>query len=68
LKPIVVDQQAYLILVEEIIQPQLDEEMRQHIMRDLFAAWLKQELKKYQPKLTFVPAETELTGNVGKST
>ena len=43
LKPIVTSQGVHLILVEEIIQPELDEKLRSQIMSDLFAEWLKQQ-------------------------
>ncbi|HEY9623170.1 MAG TPA: peptidylprolyl isomerase [Crinalium sp.] len=45
LKPILTAKGAHLILVEEIIQPQLDATMRYKIMSDLFAAWVKQNTK-----------------------
>ena len=44
LKPITTPKGVYLIWVEEIIQPQLDEELRQKIVADLFDAWLKQQI------------------------
>jgi parvulin-like peptidyl-prolyl isomerase len=44
LKPIVTPKGIYLIWVEEIIQPQLDEELRQKIIAELFSAWLKQQI------------------------
>ncbi|MBD2595385.1 peptidylprolyl isomerase [Nostoc spongiaeforme FACHB-130] len=46
LKPILTHQGVHLILVEEIIQPHLDEELRCKILRDLFAAWLQQQLEE----------------------
>lgn len=46
LKPIVVNKQTYLILVSEIIQPELDSEMRCSIMTDLFNQWLKEQIKQ----------------------
>jgi parvulin-like peptidyl-prolyl isomerase len=46
LKPIVVNKQTYLIFVSEIIQPELDSEMRYSIMTDLFNQWLKEQIKQ----------------------
>ena len=34
--------------MEEIIQPQLDEELRNQIMSALFSQWLQQELEEVQ--------------------
>ena len=48
LKPIVTSIGVHLILVEEIIQPQLDEELRNQIMSALFSQWLQQELEEVQ--------------------
>ena len=46
IKPITTPKGVYLILVEEIIQPKLDEQLRQTIITNLFIAWLKQQLEK----------------------
>lgn len=46
LKPIVVEKQTHLILVEEIIQPKLDDKMRYKIQIQLFDKWLKKQLEK----------------------
>jgi parvulin-like peptidyl-prolyl isomerase len=46
LKPIAVDKQTYLIFVSEIIQPELDSELRYSIMTDLFNQWLKEQIKQ----------------------
>jgi parvulin-like peptidyl-prolyl isomerase len=48
LKPIVTSKKAHLILVEEIIQPQLDDTLRYKIIADLFAAWLKQQIEQVE--------------------
>ena len=48
LKPIVTAQGVHLILVEEIIQPQLNDFLRQKILTDLFSAWLKQQMKQFE--------------------
>lgn len=52
LKPIVVGKKAHLILVEEIIEPQLDESLRSHILRELFSAWLEKQLQQYSVEIT----------------
>ncbi|MBW4505243.1 MAG: peptidylprolyl isomerase [Scytonematopsis contorta HA4267-MV1] len=43
LKPIETSQGVYLIWVEKIIHPKLDEQLRAQIQQDLFVAWLKQQ-------------------------
>lgn len=48
LKPIVTSKGIHLILVEEIIQPQLDEKLRQKIVSDLFDEWLKEQIAKVE--------------------
>ncbi|MBI1241953.1 MAG: peptidylprolyl isomerase [Nostoc sp. RI_552] len=45
LKPIATLKGVYLIWVEEIIQPQLDESLREKIVTELFTAWLKQKIE-----------------------
>lgn len=44
LKPIVTSIGVHLILVEEIIQPELSEPLRKKILSDLFYAWIKQQI------------------------
>ena len=44
LKPITTPKGVYLIWVEEIIQPQLDEQLRQKIITESFSDWLKQQI------------------------
>jgi parvulin-like peptidyl-prolyl isomerase len=48
LKPIVTQKGAHLIWVEEIIQPNLDEQLRSQILGDLFTAWLKQQIAELE--------------------
>ncbi|MCV3212308.1 peptidylprolyl isomerase [Plectonema radiosum NIES-515] len=48
LKPITTQKGVYLIWIEEIIQPQLDEQLRQKIITELFSAWLKQQLESLE--------------------
>lgn len=45
LKPIITAKGVHLILVEEIIQPELDEKLRAQIMSNLFSEWLKQQIE-----------------------
>jgi parvulin-like peptidyl-prolyl isomerase len=45
LKPITTPKGVYLIWLEEIIQPQLDESLRQKIITELFDAWLQQQVQ-----------------------
>lgn len=47
LKPIVIDKNVHLILVEEIVQPQLNESLRGQILDRLFSDWLEQQVKEY---------------------
>lgn len=47
LKPIVVGKNVHLILVEEIIEPQLDELLRGQIITQLFATWFEKQLQQY---------------------
>lgn len=48
LKPIVTSKGLHLIFVEEIIQPQLDNKLRQQIISDLFAKWLKKQVEEVE--------------------
>jgi parvulin-like peptidyl-prolyl isomerase len=48
LKPIVTSSGVNLILVEEIIQPELDDKLRSQIMFDLFSEWLKQQTEQVE--------------------
>ncbi|WP_353931909.1 peptidylprolyl isomerase [Okeanomitos corallinicola TIOX110] len=44
LKPITTPKGVYLVWVEEVIQPQLDKQLREKIINELFAEWLKKEV------------------------
>jgi parvulin-like peptidyl-prolyl isomerase len=48
LKPITTPKGVYLIWVEEIIQPNLDENLRQEITKNLFLNWLKQQVEQME--------------------
>jgi parvulin-like peptidyl-prolyl isomerase len=45
LKPITTVKGVYLIWVEEIIQPLLDEELREKITEEMFSDWLQQQIE-----------------------
>jgi parvulin-like peptidyl-prolyl isomerase len=48
LRPIVTSKGAHLILVEELIQPQLDDGLRYKILSDLFSVWLKEQVEQVE--------------------
>lgn len=48
LKPITTSKGIHLILVEEIVQPKLDPQLRNQILGDLFSKWLKQQMEQYE--------------------
>lgn len=48
LKPILTSSGAHLILVEELIQPQLNNMLYQKILSDLFSEWLKQQIEQVE--------------------
>ncbi|MDJ0735408.1 MAG: peptidylprolyl isomerase [Nostocaceae cyanobacterium] len=48
LKPIVTAKGVHLILVEEIIQPQLDSELSRKIASDLFDEWLQEQMTQVE--------------------
>ena len=48
LKPIISSKGVHLILVEEIIQPELDDKLRRQIITDLFTEWLKQQIPEVE--------------------
>jgi parvulin-like peptidyl-prolyl isomerase len=48
LKPIVTADGVYLVLVEEIVKPELNKRLRQKIMLDLYSEWLEQKMEKVQ--------------------
>jgi parvulin-like peptidyl-prolyl isomerase len=51
LKPIITTTGIHVILVEEIIQPKLDEQIRKQILGDLFSQWLKQQTEKLEIRI-----------------
>lgn len=66
LKPIVTAKGAHLILVEEIIQSQLNEKLREKIYSYLFSEWLKQQIEEVEVVKHLVPTEMEPTPVQGK--
>jgi parvulin-like peptidyl-prolyl isomerase len=65
LKPITTIKGVYLILVEEIIRPQLDDNLRLKIMADLFSNWLKEKISGIEVILhmesdSYIPTVQEL--------
>lgn len=55
LKPITTSKGVHLIWVEEIIQPQLDEQLRQKIISESFSAWLQQQIQTINLTTNLVP-------------
>lgn len=51
IKPILTSSGVHLILVEEIIQPRLDNILRQKIISELFSEWLKQQIEKVEVEI-----------------
>lgn len=48
IKPILTSSGAHLILVEELLQPELNDILRREIISDLFSEWLKQQLETFE--------------------
>ncbi|MDF5724057.1 MAG: peptidylprolyl isomerase [Rhizonema sp. PD37] len=48
LKPIMTPKGVHLVWVEEIIQPELNDQLRQKITTDLFSAWLDQQMEQVE--------------------
>ncbi|BAY89416.1 MULTISPECIES: peptidylprolyl isomerase [unclassified Tolypothrix] len=48
LKPIITSKGVHLIMLEEIIQPELSEKLRYQIMSDFFVEWIKQQMNKFE--------------------
>jgi parvulin-like peptidyl-prolyl isomerase len=59
LKPITTPRGVYLIWVEEVIQPQLDEQLRDKIITELFSNWLKQQVNSL-----LIVTQLDLNANV----
>ncbi|MEA5578143.1 peptidylprolyl isomerase [Anabaena sp. UHCC 0451] len=48
LKPLITPKGAHIMMVEEIIKPQLNEQMRLNIMGDLFTNWLQEQVSSLE--------------------
>ncbi|GAA6619184.1 peptidylprolyl isomerase [Scytonema sp. NUACC26] len=48
LKPIITSQGVHLIFVEELVEPNLDENLRERILLDLLSKWLKQQVENME--------------------
>jgi parvulin-like peptidyl-prolyl isomerase len=48
LKPIVTAKGVHLILLEEVVKPQLDNTLRHQIVADLFSEWIKQQFNRVE--------------------
>lgn len=48
IKPIVTSKGCHIILVEELIQPQLNDVLRYKILSDFFSNWLKQQIEQFE--------------------
>ncbi|MFP4577796.1 MAG: peptidylprolyl isomerase, partial [Coleofasciculus sp.] len=46
LKPVVTSKGVHLILVEEIVEPELDNKLHYQILSDLFQEWLNQQIEQ----------------------
>ncbi len=68
IKPIVTPKGIYLIWVEEIIQPELNEQLREQIVTDLFNSWLKQQILQMQinTQLENSSLNTQLSQDIAK--
>lgn len=51
LKPILTSSGIHLIMVEELIQPKLDNVLRDKIISDLFAEWLKEQIEQIEVEI-----------------
>ena len=54
LKPVVIGKKTHLVLVEEIIEPQLNESLRQQISGRLFTAWVEKQISQYSIEIESV--------------
>jgi len=59
LKPVMTSKGVHLIWVEEIIQPELNEQLRQKIVNELFNHWLEQQIESRE-----ISIQLELAANL----
>ena len=57
LKPIISSKGVHLILVEEIIQPELDDKLRSQILLNLFHEWVTTKIRKVEIVSNVSPVE-----------
>jgi parvulin-like peptidyl-prolyl isomerase len=61
IKPIITQKGVHLIWVEEMIKPELNEQLRIQILGDLFGVWLKQQIEQLE-----IVMQPDLNGNSQK--
>ncbi len=61
--PIITAVGVHLIQVEEIITPQLDEQLQQQILTEMFDRWLAEKIAEMTPQLSMSSAKKS-TGNI----
>lgn len=59
LKPIEIGKKYHLILVEEIIEPELDESLTSLIASQLFSSWLEKQIQQYSIELNVSSGEAK---------
>lgn len=64
IKPIITPKGVHIIIVEEIIQPELNEQMRATILGNLFTNWLKEEVNKLEVVAIFADEINPLSSSV----
>jgi parvulin-like peptidyl-prolyl isomerase len=67
LKPITVGKQIYLILVEEVIKPQLTSQLQEQIMWQLFQDWLQEKIAIRRSSLQIKSKDSGLRRNKGQT-
>lgn len=53
IKPIITSKGVHLIFVEEIIQPELDDDLREQILSDLVLIWIKEQFNQVAINVNF---------------
>jgi parvulin-like peptidyl-prolyl isomerase len=53
IKPIITSKGVHLIFVEEIIQPELNDKLRQQIVSDLLLSWIKKQVNQTEINVNF---------------
>ncbi|MFM7363525.1 MAG: peptidylprolyl isomerase [Cuspidothrix sp.] len=64
IKPIITPKGVHIIMVEEIIKPELNEQMRVTILGNLFTNWLKEEVNKLEIVAILVDEINPLSSSV----